>query len=149
VLLEEARRLIVVDVEPLPAVRSIHEALEAREVIWGTDNVFKRYEVVRGDVEHAFAEPGTIVVEGAYETGAQEQLYIEPNGMLASAEGTHAVTVWGSMQCPYYCTSPDVSSHPSEKVRVVQMETGGGFGGRRVPLHHRGHAALLSWSGRP
>ena len=43
-----------------------------------------------------------IVVEGEYETGAQEQLYIEPNGMLAMANPSDGVTVWGSMQCPYY-----------------------------------------------
>ena len=43
-----------------------------------------------------------LVVEGEYETGAQEQLYIEPNGMLAVADPAGGVTVWGSMQCPYY-----------------------------------------------
>ena len=26
-----------------------------------------------------------LIVEGEYETGAQEQLYIEPNGMVATA----------------------------------------------------------------
>jgi CO/xanthine dehydrogenase Mo-binding subunit len=40
---------------------------------------------------------------------------------------------------------------PAEKVRVVQTETGGGFGGKEeYPSVIAGHAALLAWkSGRP
>ena len=40
---------------------------------------------------------------------------------------------------------------PAEKVRVVQMETGGGFGGKEeYPSMIAGHAALLAWkSGKP
>jgi CO/xanthine dehydrogenase Mo-binding subunit len=153
ILLEEARRRVVVDIEPLPSLHSIDDALEAREVIWGSDNVFKTYRVARGDVEAAFAQPDAIVVEGEYETGAQEQLYIEPNGMMAVAEGTRAVTVWGSMQCPYYVHTALMALFglPSDRIRVVQMETGGGFGGKEeYPSMIAGHAALLSWkSGRP
>src|SRR5262245_60753242 len=65
--LEEARRHIVIDIEPEPAVFSMDDALEARTVIWGKDNVFKQYEVVRGDVDAAFGS-APIVVEGVYET---------------------------------------------------------------------------------
>ncbi len=153
ILLEEARRHVVIDIDPLPPVHSIDDALAARDVIWGSDNVFKTYRVERGEVERAFAQPGVIVVEGEYETGAQEQLYIEPNGMLAVAEGTRAVTVWGSMQCPYYVHTALMALFglPSDRIRVVQMETGGGFGGKEeYPSMIAGHAALLSWrSGRP
>src|SRR4030081_814563 len=40
---------------------------------------------------------------------------------------------------------------PEEKIRVVQVETGGGFGGKEeYPSMIAGHAALLAWeSGRP
>ena len=68
-------------------VFTIDEALAARaRSIWGTDNIFKTYIVARGDVDAAFAARGASIVEGEYETGAQEQLYIEPNGMLAVGE---------------------------------------------------------------
>ena len=89
------------DIEPLPAVFSIDDGAGGPPIIWGTDNIFKSYLVSRGDVDAAFAG-AAIVVEGEYETGAQEQLYIEPNGMLAVANPEDGVTVWGSMQCPYY-----------------------------------------------
>ncbi|MBA3887698.1 MAG: xanthine dehydrogenase family protein [Acidobacteria bacterium] len=151
-LLERARRSIRFDIEPLPPVYTIEESLAARDVIWGADNVFKRYTVARGDVEGAWRE-AAVIVEGEYETGAQEQLYIEPNGMLATADDVEGITVWGSMQCPYYIHRAlaglfGVSAH---KIRVVQMETGGGFGGKEeYPSIIAGHAALLAWkSGRP
>jgi len=38
------------------------------------------------------------IVEGAYRTGAQEQLYIETNGMIAKASPEEGITIWGSMQ---------------------------------------------------
>ena len=151
-LLEEARRRVRIAVDPLPPVFTIDESLERRAVIWGTDNVFKSYLVQRGDVDSAFRTAAR-VIEGEYHTGAQEQLYIEPNGMLAVADPQAGVTVWGSMQCPYYIhrALAGLFNLPSERIRVVQMETGGGFGGKEeYPSILAGHAALLAWkSGRP
>jgi CO/xanthine dehydrogenase Mo-binding subunit len=149
---DAARRHVKIEIDPLPPVFTIDDALAAREVVWGTDNIFKRYGVSKGDVDRAFAE-APVVVEGEYETGAQEQLYIEPNGMIAIADRERGVTVWGSMQCPYYVHNAlaGLFAIPEERVRVVQMETGGGFGGKEeFPSVIAGHAALLAWkSGRP
>jgi len=145
-LLEEARRHVTVHADPLPAVFTIEESLAARTVIWGSDNVFKHYTVSRGDVDSAWPQ-AYLIVEGEYETGAQEQLYIEPNGMLAVASSTEGVTVWGSMQCPYYVHTAlkTLFALPDEKVRVVQLETGGGFGGKEeYPSIIAIHAALLA-----
>jgi CO/xanthine dehydrogenase Mo-binding subunit len=151
-LLEEARRAVHVRIDPLPAIFSIDEALAAETVVWGRDNIFKSYRVARGDVDAACASAAH-VVEGVYETGAQEQLYIEPNGMLAVADPDSGVTVWGSLQCPYYVHNAlaPLFGLPLHKIRVVQMETGGGFGGKEeYPTIIAGHAALLAWkAGRP
>jgi CO/xanthine dehydrogenase Mo-binding subunit len=149
---DAARHKVTIDIEPLPVVSTIDEALAGREIIWGSDNIFKAYTVSKGDVDTAFAD-GSLIVEGEYETGAQEQLYIEPNGMLAVADRKHGVAVWGSMQCPYYIHTALAALFglPPERIRVVQMETGGGFGGKEeYPSIVAGHAALLAWkSGRP
>jgi CO/xanthine dehydrogenase Mo-binding subunit len=151
-LLELARQHVIIDVEPLPPVFELEESLAGREIVWGSDNIFKSYLVSRGDVEAAFRD-AAFVVEGEYETGAQEQLYIEPNGMLAVADDEAGITVWGSMQCPYYIHKAlmGLFGVSPEKIRVVQMETGGGFGGKEeYPSVIAGHAALLAWkSGRP
>jgi CO/xanthine dehydrogenase Mo-binding subunit len=149
---DDARRRVTIEIEPLPAVLTIDDSLSGREIIWGADNIFKRYEVAKGDVDAAFAGE-VVIVEGEYETGAQEQLYIEPNGMLAVADPAHGVTVWGSMQCPYYIhhALAGLFNLPEDRIRVVQMETGGGFGGKEeFPSVIAGHAALLAWkAGRP
>jgi CO/xanthine dehydrogenase Mo-binding subunit len=151
-LVEEARRLVRLEIDPLEPVFSMDEALSGARIIWGDDNLFKSYLVGRGDVDAAFAA-APLIVEGDYETGAQEQLYIEPNGMLAVADEASGVTVWGSMQCPYYIHNALASlfALPVERIRVVQMETGGGFGGKEeYPSIIAGHAALLAWkAGRP
>ena len=151
-LLEEARRLVRIEIEPEPHVFTIVDALQGNQVIWRDDNIFKRYLVSRGDVDAAWVDASTIV-EGVYETHAQEQLYIEPNGMMAVADASAGVTVWGSMQCPYYVHKAlaTLFELPAEKIRVVQMETGGGFGGKEeYPSILAGHAALLAWkAGRP
>ena len=47
-------------------------------------------------------EKADFIVEGEYFTGAQEQLYIENNGVIAQFDPKQGVTVWGSLQCPYY-----------------------------------------------
>ncbi|MGH9722740.1 MAG: xanthine dehydrogenase family protein molybdopterin-binding subunit [Bryobacteraceae bacterium] len=151
-LLEEARRAVRIEFDPMPALFSMEDSLAPKEVIWGDDNIFKSYLMNKGDVDAAFAG-ADLVVEGEYHTGAQEQLYIEPNGAIAVASPADGVTVWGSMQCPYYVHKAlrKLFGLVEDKIRVVQMETGGGFGGKEeYPSMIAGHAALLAWkSGRP
>jgi len=151
-LLEEARRHVSIEYEELPAIFSLADSLAQKEIVWGEDNVFKKFLVNKGDVDDVWAE-GDLIVEGEYETGAQEQLYIEPNGAIAISNPVDGVTVWGSMQCPYYVHKALIKLFglPEEKTRVIQTETGGGFGGKEeYPSMISGHAALLAWkSGRP
>src|SRR5215213_4280650 len=152
-LLEEARRAVRIEVEPLPAVFTIEESLEPKEVIWGEDNVFKTFLVEKGNVDEVWDSAEVVIVEGEYRTGAQEQLYIETNGVIAEASPEAGVVVRGSMQCPYYVHKALVKLFdlPEDKIRVIQTETGGGFGGKEeYPSMIAGHAALLAWkSGRP
>lgn len=151
-LLEEARRNVRIEIEELPALFSLEDSLNKKEIVWGEDNIFKTFLVDKGDVADVWAN-ADFIVEGEYETGAQEQLYIENNGVIAIANADDGVTVWGSMQCPYYIHKAllKLFALPEDKVRVIQTETGGGFGGKEeYPSMIAGHAALLSWkSGKP
>ena len=151
-LLEEARRNVKIEIEELPAVLSLEDSLSKKEIIWGEDNVFKKFLVDKGNVDEAWAQAHAIV-EGEYETGAQEQLYIENNGAISVANIEEGVTIWGSMQCPYYVHKAlaKLFGLPENKVRVIQTETGGGFGGKEeYPSVITGHAALLALkSGKP
>lgn len=151
-LVEEARRNVRIEIEAQPAVFTLEASLAKKEIVWGNDNVFKKFLVDKGSVDDVWST-ADLIVEGEYETGAQEQLYIENNGAIAIANTGEGVTVWGSMQCPYYVHKSLVKLFdlPEERVRIIQTETGGGFGGKEeYPSLIAGHAALLAWkSGRP
>jgi CO/xanthine dehydrogenase Mo-binding subunit len=117
--------------------------------------VFKTINIDKGDVSEGFAL-ADFVVEGEYRMGHQEQLYIEPNGVIAVPgngvpDDVDGITVYGSMQCPYYVhrALTVLLGLPGDKVRVVQTETGGGFGGKEeYPSMIAGHAALLARKAR-
>src|SRR5471032_2019498 len=119
--------------------------------------VFKKISIEKGRVEDGFAL-ADVIVEGEYRMGHQEQLYIEPNGVIAVpgngvGDDVEGITVHGSMQCPYYVHRAlmVLLGLPGDKVRVVQTETGGGFGGKEeYPSMIAAHAALLAKkAGRP
>ena len=149
---EAALGAVRVEVESLDAVLSIEDALAARVKIHGADNVFKEYNIARGDLAAGFAA-AAVVVEGVYRCGHQEQLYLENNGMIGERTAEGGIVVRGSMQCPYFVhhALQRAFGLPPEKVRVIQTVTGGGFGGKEdYPSVIAGHAALLAWkSGRP
>lgn len=145
-ILPKAVAAVAIECEALPAIFTIEESEKRAEIIWGTDNIFKTYLIEKGDVD-AVWEKADSIVEGEYTTGAQEQLYIENNGMIASFDPQQGLTVWGSLQCPYYVHKALVKLFdlPAERVRVVQVETGGAFGGKEdYPSMIAGHAALLA-----
>jgi CO/xanthine dehydrogenase Mo-binding subunit len=112
---------------------------------------FKTITIVKGELARGFAD-ADVIVKGEYRVGHQEQLYIEPNGVIA-VPGTPAggVTVYGSLQCPYYVHKAlkVLLNLPDDKVRVIQTETGGGFGGKEeYPSMIAAHAALLALKAR-
>jgi CO/xanthine dehydrogenase Mo-binding subunit len=90
------------------------------------------------------------VIEGTYRTGHQEHVYIETNGVIAVPEKS-GVAVYGSIQCPFYVHRALVvlMGSAAPDVRVVQTETGGGFGGKEeFPSGLAGHAAILAHKAR-
>jgi CO/xanthine dehydrogenase Mo-binding subunit len=108
--------------------------------------VHKHIRIEKGDVGKGFGR-AELIVEGEYRTGHQEHVYIEPNGVIAVPEPHGGVTVYGSLQCPFYVHKAltVLLGMPNEKVRVVQTEPGGGFGGKEeYPSMIAGHAALLA-----
>lgn len=156
-----AKQAVHLDIDPLDPVLTIEDALEGKNVVWkplapfgeaGT-NVMKRYLITKGDedIDAAIARCA-VVVTGTYFTHHQEQMYIEPQGIVAwwSDEGVHAT---GSIQCPYYVQKGFLKTFdlPPERIHITQAVTGGGFGGKEeYPTVIALHAALLSRkAGRP
>ena len=111
-----------------------------------SDHIFAACDIGRGDVEAAFAG-ADLVLEGEYRVGHQEQLYIENNAMIAVPGEAGEMAVHGSLQCPYYVhrAMKKTLGLTSSQARVVQAETGGGFGGKEeYPSIIALHAALLA-----
>jgi CO/xanthine dehydrogenase Mo-binding subunit len=135
-----------------PAVLTMDDALRAEYIVHAPENCLKTLHIEKGDVEAALRR-ADFVVEGTYQVPAQEQAYIENNGMAAWFDEAGVLTVLGSMQCPYYIHKAlmPLFGLPADKVRVQQATTGGGFGGKEeYPNMLAGHAALLAHkSGRP
>lgn len=137
-----------VEIDPLEAVFTIEDSLAARVPLWKEDNVFKRIEIHRGAkaIEEVFARCAH-VVEGRYRTPSQEQMYIEPQGVIAHFDDDGTCRIVGSLQCPFYVRAAleNLLALPSEKVIVSQSATGGGFGGKEdYPSVLAAHAALLA-----
>jgi CO/xanthine dehydrogenase Mo-binding subunit len=143
--LEAAARAVFIDEEALPAALDPEAA--ARQGL-----ISKSLTIGRGDVDAAFSQAHR-VIEGTYRVGHQEQLYIEPQGIIATAHADGSITVQGSMQCPYYVSHAlsVLFGLPEEKIQVIQAVTGGGFGGKEdYPSVIAAHTALLAKkAGRP
>ena len=140
------------DKETLHAARVIVEYEEQTPLLDPARSTkeFKRITITKGDAAAAMAG-ADVVVEGTYHTGHQEHIYIEPNGVIAVPEDG-GITVHGSIQCPFYALKAlKALLGPTHPPRVIQTETGGGFGGKEeFPSIPAGHAALLALkSGRP
>jgi len=148
----ELAKKVVVDYEDIAPVLSYEDSLSKHTIpIYGLNNCFAEYEISRGNVGKAFAEAEK-VVEKTYETGYQEHIYMEPQGMIAVYEN-RTITVYGSMQCPYYIKHAleKAFGWNSERIRIVQTTTGGAFGGKEeFPSIIAGHAAFAAFkTGKP
>lgn len=120
-------KVIYEDLEP---ILTIEEGLNAKSPIFKERNLFADYRYSKGDIEKAVRE-AKFVYEGEYETGYQEQMYLEPQGMVGEYDGCK-VTIYGSLQCPYYIKRAveECLNFKPDNVRVVQLTTGGAFGGK-------------------
>lgn len=161
----EAAEHVQIDIEPLPPVLTTAELVQkfkAGELRTGVEqtapsgvggfaggtpespDVLCSQSIVKGDVEKGFAEADQIV-EAEYTAGHQEQLYIEPQGLVAIPQKDGGVFIQGSLQCPYYVQHElhEALNLPEGKLRVKQAAVGGAFGGKEeFPSMLAGYCAL-------
>ncbi|HEY3065993.1 MAG TPA: xanthine dehydrogenase family protein molybdopterin-binding subunit [Methylomirabilota bacterium] len=117
----DARDLVSVSYEPLPAVGGIDAAL-------ARDAVLYRRRHCHGDVDAAFAS-AAIVLEETFEHGRCAAVPLEPRGLVADWDGD-ALTVWASTQTPTILRAALAAALdlPLTRVRVIAPDVGGGFG---------------------
>lgn len=126
-----AVRAVKLDITPLPAVLSVHDALKAQSYV--LPPVFVR----RGDAAQGLAQAAHRL-QGAFEVGGQEHFYLE--GQIA-----YALPLEQKQWCIYSSTQ-----HPGEvqhwvahalgidnhAVKVECRRMGGGFGGKETQAGH-------------
>ncbi|HEX7787327.1 MAG TPA: xanthine dehydrogenase family protein molybdopterin-binding subunit [Methylomirabilota bacterium] len=129
----DAAEAVVVDYEALPAAGTLERALEpgAPRLFDGwADNVAGLSTARVGDGAAALAG-SDVVVEARLGIGRVHGVPIETRGIVATPEGPDGrFTVWASSQSPYGLRGvlAGVLGVAEEQVRVVVVDTGGGFG---------------------
>ncbi|WP_077212515.1 xanthine dehydrogenase family protein molybdopterin-binding subunit [Bacillus dakarensis] len=119
---------VEVDIEEHQAIFTLKEAIEQKDQA----GIFASHEFGEDlDVIQSIEKNAHQVIVEEYETGYQEHVYLEPQGMLGIYKQDE-ILVEGSMQCLYYVKNALVSALACEddEVRVIQSPTGGGFGGK-------------------
>ncbi|MBI4775123.1 MAG: molybdopterin-dependent oxidoreductase, partial [Deltaproteobacteria bacterium] len=139
---------VKVSLEPLPGVFDPEEALSEDAPLvhpdHSTSNLLTERVVSRGDAEAALAD-SAVVVEAEYSTGVLEHAALEPEGGRAEYRDGRVI-VWACTQNPHY-DREDLALFLGvevERIRVVQAETGGGFGGK-LDLSVQPFLALAAW----
>lgn len=117
--------------EETPAV-SIQDGIDLKGgAIIGDDNVHCKLELSTGDdIDEAFKKADRIIEE-TIETGFQEHMSIETNGVIALWEDGKP-TIYASSQCPFYIRKSvaGIINYKADDIIVKQMMTGGAFGGK-------------------
>ena len=114
----------------LKILEEIKIEYEVQTPVYDYVNSVLDYHFTKGDIEQA-KKNSKHTIKYSYETPYQEQLYIEPQGMIGYFE-SNQVTLVGSIQCPYYVKNAVISILDSKAdfVRVIQSTVGGAFGGK-------------------
>ncbi len=130
----EALELIKVEYQDLPIITDPRVALQADQPLLHPDhgsNVFIKYRIRKGDVDSAFAG-ADVIVEGYYQTPAQEHAYLQPEAGISyvDEEGRVTVIVGGQWTHEDREQIAHALGLPEEQIRVIYPAIGGAFGGR-------------------
>jgi CO/xanthine dehydrogenase Mo-binding subunit len=163
-----------VDYEPLPVITTLDEALdpssphirETRQQAndeeagmhnadaatqaeendeFVAPNVSNSVHFTRGDVTAGFAAADA-VVDFTVESLTVHQGYLEPQVCLVDIEPLGDLTVYTSTQAAFYCRTrvAETVNLPPQRINVVPMPVGGGFGGKFVLIEPMVAAAALA-----
>ena len=117
----DARELVTVEWEAMPAVATIDQALASNRILFQ-----RRHR--QGDVDGAFAR-APIVLRETFEHGRCAPSPLELRGILADWDG-EALTVWSPHQAPSLLRTAlaDALGLPHARIRIISPDVGGGFG---------------------
>jgi CO/xanthine dehydrogenase Mo-binding subunit len=134
----EAVDLVEVDIEELPPIVDVEEALKPGAPIikkWGTNTFTYEGAPMRrirfGDVERGF-EKSDYIVEGEYMTTPYDHVPTETQGCVVKPEPDGRLTIHSNTQALYFTmdNTAIILQVPSNRLRILGGTVGGGFGGK-------------------
>lgn len=133
--LKKAIDLIAADIEPLPAVFCVDDALQPGAALVHEDhpggNILLQATIRKGDCEKAF-DGCDIVVDGVFDVPMQAHAFLETENGVAWQEPDGRIVLVVSTQAPF--RDRWEISHAlglgMDRVRVIGPYLGGGFGGK-------------------
>lgn len=141
-----AEAALILDLEPLPGVFSIEEALAPGAPAVHDDrpgNVLKTIHLQHGDLEQGFRQ-SDVIIDDSYQTPAIEHAYFEADNGVIEPQGDGYV-IW--IGCHSVYSEQQIASAvlnlPEDRITVIQPYTGGSFGGKDDGLL-TGYLALLA-----
>lgn len=128
------RHLVKTEYQELPVLTDPEKALSPDAVLIHPElstNEIIHYPLRKGDIEKGF-EQSDYILNQTYTTQFVEHAYIEPECVIAMPLGDKSVQVIGSIQNPFTARKvvASVLGVPLAKVKVLQAELGGSFGGK-------------------
>jgi xanthine dehydrogenase large subunit len=134
---------ITAEYEPLPAVLTIEEAIEANSFLTAA------LRIADGDV--AAGDASLVRVHGEMQIGGQEHFYLETQAAIAWIDEAGFIAVHSSTQHPSETQEvvARVLGVPRNHVTVECLRMGGAFGGKEVQANpYAAIAALGAWKTR-
>jgi CO/xanthine dehydrogenase Mo-binding subunit len=155
---EDALECVQVAYEPLEPLLDPTAAVAPDSPVLHPDagsNLAGEIRVTWGDVEGAFAD-AEVVVEERLECQRHGAVPLEPRGLVAEPGDGDRVTVWGAAKVVH--TNRRILARlldlPEDRVRFVELDVGGGFGGRGefypedflIPFCALKHHRAVAWT---
>lgn len=131
---EDAAGLIDIDIDPCAPIATAAAGEQDKSILFeetGT-NIASQYRIGRGDIETAFAQASYIRRE-RFSVQRHTAMPMEMRGLLAEWDPERGhMTVWGAAKVPFFNrkTLAGMLSLPHEKVDLIELDVGGGFGVR-------------------
>ena len=138
---------IKVDYEELEAVFSPVEAMkdDAPRVHEETSNIVFHYKSRTGDTESAFKNCA-VIAENEYKTSMVDHAFLQPEAGVSYMEEDGTVVVKVATQYAHFdrFEVAEALGVPEEKIKIINVEIGGAFGGRE-DISLQIHLALATY----
>lgn len=142
--LEQAKQLVNIEYEELPAVFSPVEAsAKNAPLVHASGNLLAHERLVRGNAEEKIKNSKYVVTKH-YSVPPTEHAFLEPETAIAIPEGD-GIHIYSGDQSIWQTKKEcaEATGLPMDKVHVTAMMVGGGFGGKEdMSVQH--HAAILA-----